>query len=55
MENKEQKELPMCEMCGDDWIYELDDDIYYRMKNYKSIEKNKRCISCCREFGISRQ
>ena len=51
MDNKKQKELPMCEMCGDEWVYELDNDIDERKKNYKSIRQNKRCVSCCREFG----
>jgi hypothetical protein len=46
MEDKKQKELPMCEN-------ELDDDVNERKKNYRSIKRNKRCVSCCRKFGKS--
>ena len=54
MEKEKQKRpsmLLMCEMCGDEWIYDLDNDIDERKKNYKSIKKNRRCLSCCKEFG----
>jgi transposase len=51
MEKEKKSELPMCEMCGDEWVYELDNDVDERKKNYKNIKKNKRCVSCCNEFG----
>ena len=52
MEEEKQKELFICEMCGYEWLYELDSNIENRKKEYESIRQNKRCVSCCREFGI---
>ena len=51
-EEKRQEELLMCKMCGYDWLYELDADIKNRKKEYRSIKRNKRCVSCCKDFGV---
>ena len=51
MKKEKQEQFLMCKMCGDEWVYELSNDIVEREKDYKSLKQNKMCVSCNREFG----